>query len=1066
MLSGLVAAGVALAGVLLSRIVRIRAAQWIAAGAASYGALAFASAALSGVTVPEALAGAGGPHGLPRAFHGAFVGACVVLPLGWIVSILRAGIPRLREGSPRRAAYQAVALSLSVAIVVSSLPSSRAQTRSSTPAPNVVELDNGLRAIEDADRTAPRDRWDHQFVVDTIGRDPKKLLDWVQDHTRWVPYRGVLRGPVGVLIDRQGNSLDRALLAVALLGDAGTPARLAHCELTPEQAESLLNRATPPVERMTPGDRSATPPHPNPADITPEIRGIAARYHLDAGSIERTIATAESVLSGLQRDLDQRVERQTKRLLAAIPPPDDDGEWSRRHIGALAAARDHWWVQWNDGARWVDRDFDGEVLDPAALGAAPQTATVAELAPDLYDQVVVRVVAEHWSGRDPVERTVLEHPIRVADVPGHDIVLQFWPGAWPTQIAHDMNGPLGFKSASLEQRDWVAALAIDGRARAQGIVSAATPIAAAANPFAGIASAFAAQKGMASSASASDRLTAVWIEYETRVPGESPETIRREVFDVVGAAARSARQQPVFPLDEARRLRRSAALMMRTEILPVGFRIAPEFAAHLAVHATVSGSDLLRAVAQSPLALDETQLTDRLKAVTPPPGPLLALGLARLGFAPAGDHLFIGRPNILTIHRSVVVETDGVSVMSAFDIVTNAVDVDLVAHDGFARRVRQGILDTNAEALLMADTRSMNTADAYEAVPRWRVIGAHDGASTVSLAPDAEAMMRGDADAGSIVVAPDRPLPAAARAAAGWWRVDPASGTTIGRAGNGWGMGPEYGSLLQTAATAVGSFFFEYGLCQTLPQGLNLLRLFNQQYAGGWAPSWASAAKAKDPTEVLAENHRMCLISAIAAGFVATLPILMMTIKVRNMRRAAALAEEAAALEAEGLRLEQQEKALLELPDVGEPRVTAWSDAPPGMPNGSAEIPPGAGKELTKFIEKQHALEAATTYMESCRQQLNGSLGRYMEYQRGRLLDPKYDQSFEAILREEAERDFAKYSSSVSDVRGIASDGRAPAGPRPAPPPPPPIGNNNPTQPDLSSVVGSAGTNNALKGGG
>ena len=76
-------------------------------------------------------------------------------------------------------------------------------------------------------RDAPRDRWDPAYVVKALGRNPDTLFAWVRENTTWIPYRGVLRGPMGVLMDRQGNSLDRATLLAALLVEAGHEARLA-----------------------------------------------------------------------------------------------------------------------------------------------------------------------------------------------------------------------------------------------------------------------------------------------------------------------------------------------------------------------------------------------------------------------------------------------------------------------------------------------------------------------------------------------------------------------------------------------------------------------------------------------------------------------------------------------------------------------------------------------------------------------------------------------------------------------------------------------------------------------
>src|SRR5688572_12873355 len=74
------------------------------------------------------------------------------------------------------------------------------------------QLRNSLRAIEEADRDLPRDSFEVAAVVKSVGSDPAKLFEWVRDQTVWVPYRGSLRGDVGVLMDRLGNSLDRSVL--------------------------------------------------------------------------------------------------------------------------------------------------------------------------------------------------------------------------------------------------------------------------------------------------------------------------------------------------------------------------------------------------------------------------------------------------------------------------------------------------------------------------------------------------------------------------------------------------------------------------------------------------------------------------------------------------------------------------------------------------------------------------------------------------------------------------------------------------------------------------------------
>ena len=100
-----------------------------------------------------------------------------------------------------------------------------------------------VSALEAAAKGIDRQSFDVAAVVEKVGRDPVKLFEWVRDETHFVPYQGLLRGPSGVLMDRLGNSLDRAMLLHAMLGSIGETARLARGVLTDEQAGSLLGKA-------------------------------------------------------------------------------------------------------------------------------------------------------------------------------------------------------------------------------------------------------------------------------------------------------------------------------------------------------------------------------------------------------------------------------------------------------------------------------------------------------------------------------------------------------------------------------------------------------------------------------------------------------------------------------------------------------------------------------------------------------------------------------------------------------------------------------------------------------
>ena len=101
-LPGIVEAGVVIAGVILRRIAGSRRARWIVAGLAAYGAVAGVHVLLTGITLRAALSGQGLFQPLLYVLQGAFICGFAVLPLGWVASVVRAGIPSFRAGSPWR----------------------------------------------------------------------------------------------------------------------------------------------------------------------------------------------------------------------------------------------------------------------------------------------------------------------------------------------------------------------------------------------------------------------------------------------------------------------------------------------------------------------------------------------------------------------------------------------------------------------------------------------------------------------------------------------------------------------------------------------------------------------------------------------------------------------------------------------------------------------------------------------------------------------------------------------------------------------------------------------------
>jgi len=756
--------------------------------------------------------------------------------------------------------------------------------RADSPEPQLAMLEKSLRAVEDGVREAPRDRWDPAYVVQLVGRHPDSLAAWVRENTTWIPYRGALRGPVGVLMDRQGNSLDRALLLAALLTEAGHAPRLAHADLPAARASELLPElvARRSVQMLNAFAFVGS-------DSSP-VADVAARYDLDAPEMERVLDGYAESTTKLLDELDRRVPEQAFRLIASIAAPDPVAEWTSRRDSALAALGDHWWVQVERGGSWADLDL----LDPGAETIVPrETMLATELPPSLRHAISIRVIAERVAGGALAEQATLAHDIRPGELIGQPVVLQFWPAAWPghAPVVQDLDRSTRRIAAS--QDTWSAVLMIGNDLVASGALAAAGSAAGAAAPAAGLgglgglggAIRQGLESGRAQAPGDQDSLlTAVWIEYRLDVPGREQRIVRRAVFDLIGEAARRAWTPHVPALSDEQRLTRALSLMMRTEILPLVSEIAPEFVLHLHGRSLLANADLVRAVSLGSFGRDQHAADSLLRLSDPAVSPLYTLAvLRRNAIREAG---FIDRPAILTRHQYPKASREGLALEDATDIVANEVGIALTEEDGFAARLGQGVWDTNLEALLAGSRASANTALAYATPGGWRALTAagHES-SAAAIGTNEAALMQSDLERGYTVVAPGEPLVLQGEKFAGWWRIDPVTGDALGVAGTGWGQSaPGYGLHIAVFVEMAKPFVFAYALCQYIPQAANSLNIIGYEL---WArvlnPSWTGRPDpGKDFEDVALENHRRCVIDAILAGFVATAPLLLQTMRARQ----------------------------------------------------------------------------------------------------------------------------------------------------------------------------------------
>lgn len=653
---------------------------------------------------------------------------------------------------------------------------------------------DGMAALSGALRrhlnALPPDPTDLLTVLAATGPDPDAILAWVGESTRLIPYAGSLRGPRGVLSDRSGNSLDRALLLAELLETAGQEARLARATLDPSQAEALL-AAT---------ERAAAVPAISP----PSPEELAVLFD-DPRLPRETIAAAIDAVAAtelrLARDVPERTAAIVPVLDAAIRDIAADAE-ARIRANALAALADHFWVQVRRGGTWVDLDPDASVIGPQV---AAETFAPAGLPDELRHAVTVRVILELQTTSGRREEALLEHSWFTADRPSGAFVLSH---AFSGLAAVDQL--LG--AARIEDRVltvihaesvWTPLLRSADTLVVDRLFTAAGEIREAnLDAFAGIGGAigglFADLSGVLGGELPPPHEpaipTAEWIEIEVHGPGVASQAQRRVIFDLVGPAARAAGTIVEIGPDLLRD--RALRLTGPTDILVFAASPSDVELARVSVAAAAAVADAMRTVAVAE-NFPAASLVPDLPRV---PVALLAFANAR---SAAGSPA-VTAPNVVLMHDRFGWDDAGIARSTEIDIVFNAVG------GGLTGRLVQGVADTALEAALADGTAAnvvvIHAADIV-AGRAWRPLLPAD-LNTVAADADLIARLRADLEAGYVVVAPadlSDPL------RAGWWRIDPSTGTTLGMMPTGGGAALGEAALLIAEGAATAACFVGIG---------------------------------------------------------------------------------------------------------------------------------------------------------------------------------------------------------------------------------------------------------------
>jgi hypothetical protein len=624
--------------------------------------------------------------------------------------------------------------------------------------------------------TLPPDPADPLPLLAELGDSPDAMREWIAEKTRLVAYRGSLRGARGVLLDRSGNSLDRALLLATLLRNAGREVRVAHATLSVEQAQALLHATTraPPVPSLPPVSEADT-------------RRLLEAAGVDPSRVEEVVRAMADQYDDLRATIDQRVGALTPAIVDVVTNASTAAA-SSTEGAAVAALQNHYWVQLRTGQGWRDVDPHADELGAALTPA--ETFDPDTVPAGLRHAVTIRVIVELQNDTGRREEKLLEwigHPDELIDQP---ITISHVPRSMP-----DIGAWLG--SADYEARilaalddesAWTPILRVgditqlDKEFTRDGEVRVAD-----ANALAGVGNALgrvttnvgslldtqATEVGVSAAIP-----TAEWLEVEIRVPGAEPGIQRRTVFDLVGPGARAANTRIVPTRDALRD--RALRLLGVSRVLVTGANPSPAHIAHIATRDLATMADVASGVALLP---PEQALASSGRVPTLPTA-LYAFAIERMH----GRTVALVSPNVVMQHHRLGFDTAaGITEAHEIDIVHNAVDD---SRSSFLTRLEQGVIDTVVEGLVLGERPGDRNAASIHAedLAAGRAWVSIDSVSQLAAAPaDFRARLETDLASGLIVIAPLDLAAADASDRLAWWRVDPRTGSTLGMLPNGGG---------------------------------------------------------------------------------------------------------------------------------------------------------------------------------------------------------------------------------------------------------------------------------------
>ena len=673
----------------------------------------------------------------------------------------------------------------------------------------VDKLERLFNALEEAMEELPRDTFDPNAIIETVGKDSIKLFEWVRDNTYLVPYRGSLRGPIGVLMDRLGNSLDRSLLVYELLRLGGHKVRLAQGTLSEEQVKESMKKI-----RSIPKRETKDPRQLSIRDMTNLIEKYIYKYKLNREQISGAVKKMIQEQEQMEKEITTQVKAQISEIYQAVKDFRKDQDYNDKNL-KLTALQNHWWVQMKKDDNWLD-------LDPTLPDAEPGKGLTRvediyepdDLGDDLFHVIKIRVIVEQWKNGSLKENKAFEYTLKPSELFGNRVVLGHVPMNWPEDLNlfEEKNPFQRLKTVVLDQKEWLPVLILGSSyITASSFTDSGEindkpgkkPESGAGGLTRGIFGALAGKE----ETKHKSHLTAEWIEYEICSPGHPVKRIRRKVFDLIGPAVRQEYKVIEPSFTNSQRMERGFSLLSEREIIIQVCQLTPDFFIHLMAKNMLANRDILSKILRQDELTMHKDLAQQTKELTPFPGPEYTIALARGEWSRIRDDVYIDRPNIFYYFREIRQNQQGNLIgYHGFDIVANEVAIHSNSEaDPFRICLEQGVLDTNTEALIMGSFGGSveNTAKLFAETHaqgiKWLTIDDVKDPEwqRIELPNHIRVRIEQDLAQGYAVLIPEKSITLEGRPLIGWWQFNPRTGNILGVMSTGKGQALTEYSILK-----------------------------------------------------------------------------------------------------------------------------------------------------------------------------------------------------------------------------------------------------------------------------